>query len=174
MPDYHVTEELQTYLVGQGVGQLPGETPSLVLPSIWLQPRDGAPLPRRGGASNDFLENATITLNDTLLAAPAALEAWIEEAFIDIVVRARQNAQAKLIHRQILGLLHPITAHGGRKMWAMASIDPVEYSTIWRGEQPLPQRQAIAEGDPHYTYDRVASYRFGVRRKVLAGLAYVP
>src|SRR5688500_13838023 len=127
MPDYHVVEELQTYLVAQSVGQLPTAPPSTSLPSIWLQPRDGAPEPRR--ANGAFVENATITIADTALAAPQDLEAWIEETFVDIIVRSRQAAPGKLLHRTIRGLIHPAEAHGGRKQWTMGGL-LVEYSTL--------------------------------------------
>lgn len=161
MPDYHLVEELQTYLIAQGVGQLPSATASTSVPSIWLQPRDGAPEPRRSGAGA-WLENATITITDTMLAAPHDVEAWVEESFVDIVVRSRQAAPGKLIHRTIRGLLHPTGSHGGRKHWTMGAVT-VEYSTIWTSEQPL--------GSDEFTYWRKAGYRFGVRRKILAGLS---
>lgn len=163
MPDYLVSEELQTYLVAQGIGQLPDATPSTSLPSIWLQPRDGAPEPRR--SSGAFVENATITIVDTALSAPQALEAWIEEAFVDVIVRSRQAPAGKLIHRTIRGLLCPVEAHGGRKQWTMGSL-LVEYSTLWTSEQPM--------GADEFTYWRKAGYRFGARRKALAGLPTVP
>jgi hypothetical protein len=158
MADLIVVEELQTYLVDQGVGQLPGATVSDVLPSIWLAPRDGAPEPRDG-------ENVTVTLIDTNLAAAPDLEAWIEEAFVDVVVVARQNATAKLTQRAIRDLIHPMSAHGGKKMWTMGAL-LVEYSTVWRGDQPLTQNKQ--------TYSRVQSFRFGARRKALAGLPLTP
>src|SRR4051794_28428379 len=119
MPDLIVVEELQDYLVAQGAGQLPAAAPSLTLPSVWLSPRDGAPEPRDG-------ENATITLIDTNLAAAPDLEAWIEEAYVDVIVVARQNAAAKLIHRGIRDLIHPMSAHGGKKQWTMGVL-LVEY-----------------------------------------------
>jgi hypothetical protein len=48
-------------------------------------------------------------------------------------------------------------------MWQMGDL-LVEYSTIWTSEQPL--------GSDNDTFWRKAGYRFGVRRKVLAGLPY--
>lgn len=161
MADLHVVEELRAYLIAQGVAQDWNIAASTTVPGIMLQPRDGAPLPRDG-------ENATITIVDTSLGPPHALEAWIEETFVDVIVRSRTAAPGKLIHRSIRGLIHPISAHGGRQMWTMAGIDPVEYSTMWRPEQPLPPPQ---DGRNISTYDRIASYRFGVRRKTLAGLS---
>lgn len=174
MPDYHCNEELQTYLVAQGIGQLPGATPSTALPSIWLNPRDGAPLPRAG-------ENATVTIRDTALAGPVDVgtEAYLEEAFIDVIVRSKTAAPGKMLHRTIRGLLQPIGAHKGRQLWTMGGL-LVEYSVIWRPEQPLPQAGTSATltgasglSSP-VTYDSVASYLFGCRRKALAGLPYVP
>jgi hypothetical protein len=51
----------------------------------------------------------------------------------------------------------------------------VEYSTPWRGEQPLPIARGQDAGESNLvTFDRVASYRFGCRRKSLAGTPYVP
>lgn len=162
MPDYIATEQLLTYLVAQGVGQRWTTAPSLTVPLVTLLPRDGAPLPRDG-------ENVTVTLVDTNLRGPPGLEAWIEEAFIDVIVRSRQPSAGKLVQRQIKGLLHPYDSNGGRKQWMMGAL-LVESSREWRGDQPLPQRQAIGESDPHVTYDRIASYVIGARRKILAGL----
>src|SRR5262249_52994095 len=151
-------EELQDYLVTEGVGRLPSAPPSMTLPSIWLSPRDGAPQPRVG-------EGATVTLVDTLQAPAATLEAWLEETFVDVIVSARQNAAAKLLHRAIRNLIHPVNAHGGRTQWTMGALK-VEYSTIWRGEQTLAQNDTV--------YARVASYRLACRRKALAGTPDAP
>jgi hypothetical protein len=156
VPDLHVVEQLQDYLVAQGVGQMPHLGPSITVPSIVAEPPEGAPEPRVG-------ESATITITDTTLAPAASLEAWIEEAFIDVVVRSREASAGKLIHRTIRGLIHPNDAHGGRKMWTMGEL-LVEYSTIWTGEQPVDSDEV--------SYRRKAGYRFGVRRKALAGLPY--
>jgi hypothetical protein len=158
MAELIVGEELQDFLVASGVGQLPGAAASASVPSVWLAPRDGAPQPRHG-------ENATVTLIDTLQTPAATLEAWIEETFVDVIIVARQNSAAKLLHRVIRNLLHPNDAHGGRMQWMMSDLK-VEYSTIWRGEQPLFQNDVA--------YGRTASYRFGVRRKSLAGTPLVP
>lgn len=158
MPELHVVEQLQDYLVAQGIGQMPDVTPSTAIPSIRAEPRDGAPEPREG-------ENIAITLTDTALAPAASLEAWLEEAFIDVVVRSRKAAAGKLVHRTIRGLLHPNDAHGGRKMWMMGEL-LVEYSTIWTPEQPVDSDET--------SYRRKAGYRFGCRRKALAGQPYAP
>lgn len=158
MPDYHVTEELRAYLVAQGVVQAQSAAPSTVLPSVWIDPRDGARLPREG-------EDITVTLRDTLLAAPDPLQAWIEVAYIDVIVRARREPAGKMVHRQIRNLLHPVSAHGGRFQWTMGSL-LVAYSTLWRGEQKLP-----VVGDA-VTFDRVCSYQIACRRQSLAGQPY--
>lgn len=162
MADLSVVDELRDYLIAQAVVQAQDASPSLTVPSVWISPLDGIPLPRSG-------ENQTVTLRDTRLAAASTLEAWIEETFIDIVVRSRSEPEGQFLHRAIRGLLISASdAAGMKRMWRMAALYPVEYSGEWRGEQPLP---APADRDVT-TYDRVASYRFGVRRKVLAGLSY--
>ncbi len=166
MADLDVLRELQLFLIAQGVGQAPDPTahpPSLTVPSIWLMPRDGAPLPRDG-------ENITVTLDDTMLRSPSAMEPWMQESWVDVIVRSRQPTPGKYLQRTINALLAPLDQVGGRKGWMMGSL-LVEQSSMWRGDQPIPQRQSIAEGDPHSSYDRVASYRFLCRRKVLAGLS---
>lgn len=161
----HIVEELQTYLVAQGVGQLPNATPSATVPSIWIQPRDGARLPGkpRGAFTADQakVETATVTLIDTQTGSPMGngLEAYIDEAFIDIIVRSKTAAPGKLIHRTIRGLLHPPGDLYGKHGWMMGQMD-VEYSNVWRAEQPL-MYPTDAEVQ---SYDRMASYRIGVRR----------
>lgn len=158
MAELFLVEQLQLYLVAQGVGQLPAAPASSTVPSIIRTPREGTPVLRDG-------EEANIGLVDTNLAAPGALEAWLEEAFVDVIVTARQVATARLIHRGIRNLIHPIGSHGGRTQWMM-NLLLVEYSTTWRGEQPLRQ--------DNIAYARVASYRFCCRRKALAGTPALP
>ncbi len=151
-----VIEELQDYLISEGVGNHPNTAPSSTLPRISLMGRKGAEMP-------EAPETTTVTLRDTMLAPAAELEAFIEEAFIDVIVRSTSAAAAKLLQRSIRNLLHPNAAHGGRKQWQMGDL-LVQYSTIWRGEQDLPP-------DPDSdvrTYDRVASYRIGCARSSLA------
>src|SRR6058998_2583245 len=103
MADYLVIEELHTYLMAALPAQHPNVAPSTSVPSVWLQPRDGAPLPRSG-------ENVTITLIDSQINVPHPLEAWIEETFVDVVVRSHNPGPAKLTHRAIRELLHPTAA----------------------------------------------------------------
>lgn len=166
---YHIIEELQSYLIAQGIGQAPSATPSATIPSIWIQPRDGARLPGKPRAAftpaQSKVETTTVTLIDTQTGSPmnGALEAYLDESFIDIIVRCKTAAPGKLVHRTIRGLITPIGSLNGKHNWTMSNV-LVEYSTAWRAEQPLP-------ADPNadvQTYDRVASYRFGVRRSALA------
>lgn len=165
MADLSVVDELRDYLIDQGVVQAQDAAKSPTLPSVWISPLDGIPLPQG-------VENQTVTLRDTRLQAAATVEAWIEEAFIDVIIRSRSEPEGQFLHRAIRGLLiDQSDAAGMKRMWTMGAISPVEYSGEWRGEQPLP---APTDRDVT-TYDRVASYRFGVRRKILAGLeTYVP
>lgn len=163
MAELILVEELQDYLIAQGVGTMPppkgGPAINAGLPSIWLSPRDGAPRPRDG------LESATVSIVDTQLGSVHDLDTWIEESFVDVIVTAPNNGTVKLIHRGIRNLLHPITGNGGRKQWMMGAL-LVELSTVWRGEQPLAQDD--------FVYARTASYRFQVRRKALAGTPDLP
>lgn len=164
MADLILIEQFRDYLVTQGVASMPDDVdPST--PTVWLEPRDGAPQPRRDASTDALLEAATITLNDTQLGSPNVLEAWLEEAFVDVIVVASHSRVCKLLHRTIRDLIHPIEAHGGRKMWTMGVLQ-VEQSTIWRPEQSLYQDAK--------TYSRVASYRFECRRKALAGTPDLP
>jgi hypothetical protein len=162
MAELVLVEELAAYLVAQGIGQRPSVAPSTSVPSIWLMPRDGAALPRAG-------ENITVTLNDTLPGPDQGLMAWVEGTIVDVTVRSRQPGPGKLVQRAIKRLLVPFDAHGGRRQWMMNSL-LVESSYEWRGDQPLPSVESASSDNPHVTYDRIASYRFSVRRKILSGL----
>lgn len=157
MAELYVLEELRTYLIAQGVAQEQSQPASTTVPSIWLNPRDGSPQPRGPKGAPD--ENATITLVDTNTTGPPELEAWIEETFVDVIVRSRTAAPGKLLQRQIRGLLSPIGDLYGRKHWTMGSL-LVEYSTLWRGDQPVDADET--------SYTRVQSFRFGVRRSVMS------
>jgi hypothetical protein len=165
VPELLVIDELRAYLIAQGVCQTNDAAvaaPSAVIPSIWVKPMTpGAPEPRlpEGG------EVATITLADTLLKSPGDLEPWMEEAFIEVIVRSWSPSAGELIQRQIRGLIVPDGAVGGRKMWTLNTL-LVEYSTLWRGDQSL--------GATDLSYGRTQSFRFGARRKSLSGLPYVP
>ena len=169
MAELLVIDELRDYLIAAGAVQAQDAVPSLTVPSVWINPRDGAPQPRRNSAGV-WLENAVVTLVDTNLMGPPHLEAWIEEAFIDVIVRARLGSTAKLTQRSIKKLLAPMGDMYGRKHWTMNSL-LVEYSREWRGDQQVPSLQSAENtGAGHLTYDRVAGYVFGCRRKILSGL----
>jgi len=160
MADLDLLTELRLYLIAQGVG-VDANVATAGATSIWTIPRDGAPQPRSG------LEDATVSLRDTMLAGPAVdgMDAYEEESFVDIIVRSRQPTAGKFIHRQIRGLLHPVGALGGRKLWTMNNL-VVQRSAIWRSEQDT--------GATDIDYSRTASYVFQARRKSLAGQAYAP
>lgn len=154
MADLIVVEELHSFLVAEGVGQAPDAAASQTVPSIWVQPREGAPRPRQG-------EKTTVTITDTLLNGPPGLEPWLEDAFVDIVVRSTSDATCRLLHRTIKGLLHPQGAVGGRKNWTMGALR-VLWSRTWKGEQPLPPI------DGAVTFDRVSSFRITCARSDLS------
>lgn len=162
--DLIVSAELQTFLVDQGIGQLPGAAPSLDLPGIFDNPDDYAPEPRRGPQDGPLLERATITLVDVITMPADGLEAWLEETFVEVVVRSDDDDLAKILHRRIRDLIVPITSHGGHHNWQMAGLW-VERSWQSKPEQPLPRLENRFK-------DRVATYGFSCRRKVLAGLPY--
>lgn len=148
-----VVEELHAYLITQGVAQAPDAVPSETVPSVFLQPRQDAPTPREG-------ENQTVTLVDTNLSGPPGVEAWLQDCFIDIIVRSRNDAEGKLLHRAIHGLLAPIGQLGGRKHWRMNEL-LVQESRMWRQERPMP---TVENG---LTYDRAASFQFRCARSDL-------
>jgi hypothetical protein len=153
-----VVEQLQAFLVAEGVAQLPGAEPSGAKPSVWLQPRQGAAMPRT--ENGNWLETQTITLNDAQLNGPPGQEAWLEDTFVNVTVRSRNASEGKLLHRAIRGLIHPIGKLAGRKNWTMHELHVLD-SSIWRNEQPLPP---VQDG---LTYDRVASFRFRCARSDL-------
>ena len=155
MPELLAVDELGAYLLAQGVAQDPNDGVSLTIPSLWIEARQMAPEPREG-------EEATITLRDTGLGGASPTESFLEEAFIDIVVRARSAGRAQLLQRTIRGLLTPKDAVGGRKNWPMGAIDPVERSFLWRRDQPLPTT------NNGLTYDRVQSFCFQMRVSALS------
>lgn len=156
MPELILIEELRAYLLAQGVVQAQNTAPSTSVPSIWLDPREGAPEPRQG-------ENVTVTLVDMMLAGPNGLDAWMEDTFVDVIVRSRTKSPGVLTHRVIRNLLAPIADHAGRKHWTMGSL-LVERSTMWRPEQPV-----VFQDQQLRTYTRTAAYRFECRRQALAG-----
>lgn len=164
MAELILIEQFRDYLVAQGV-VTPQDAPTPSAPTVWLQPRDGFPEPRRDKTTNALLESATVTLNDSQLGGVNDLSAWIEETFVDVIVVAPGSPAGKLLHRTIRNLIHPIGSHGGRKQWMMGAL-LVEQSTVWRSEQPLYQDAQ--------TYSRTASYRFLCRRKALAGTPDLP
>jgi hypothetical protein len=84
MAELILVEELQTYLVAQGVGVLPADADP-ARPSIWLSAAGRrAPRPRTGP-----WEAATVTLVDTQLgASTVTLRRGSRRAFVDVIVTA--------------------------------------------------------------------------------------
>lgn len=170
MPDLIVIEQLLAYLVSEGIAQRLSATPIGALPAVCLAPRDGAPLPRDLTlVDNAWTGEVTITLVDSLTLGRDGLQPYVENCFVDVIVRSPQPTPGKLVQRRIRELIAPTNEPGGRHQWMMGAL-LVERSFEWRGDQPLPRSQALAAGDDKGTYDRVASYCFAARRKVLAGL----
>lgn len=163
----HLLDELQSYLVTQGVVQLIGEPASATLPGCIAAPRDGAPLPRTG-------ETATVSLRQTVSAIPQPMgeEAYCDLAVVDVIVRSSSPSVGRMIQRQIRGLIVPQGTIGGRKMWTMNSL-LVERSMQWRGESEIPPDQRQEQSNI-VTYDTVQGLAFYVRRLALDGLPYAP
>lgn len=163
----HLLEELQAYLIAQGVVQSIGEPASGVLPGCIMAPRDGAPLPRDG-------EVATVSLRQTTSAIPQPMgeEAYCDLTVVDVIVRAVTPPAGRMIQRQIRGLIVPQGSIGGRKMWTMNNL-LVERSMQWRGESEIPPDQRIDQSNIT-TYDTVQGLAFYVRRLALDGLPYAP
>ncbi len=150
MADLLVVDELRDYLVAQAVVQAQDAAPSPSIPSVWVDVREGAPEPRRDDAGG-WGEDATVTLVDTGLGSPSTMEPWVEETFVDVVVRARSAGRAQLVQRTIRGLLVPGDKPGGRKAWEMGALH-VERSFQFRRDQSLPTTNG------GLTYDRVQTF----------------
>jgi hypothetical protein len=116
-------EEIKAYLVAQGIAQDNATAPSLVLPGVWLNPRDRAPEPRAG-------ENATLTVYTGPEIARDWYEGFLQERVFDFVVRARKAPQGELIQRQIRAAFE-------EKKHVMFGQLLVEWSKLDRGEQPV-------------------------------------
>lgn len=166
MADLLVVDEFYAYLLAQSVAQRPSVAESLTVPSIWKDPRDGAPEPRRDKTTGNFKEKTTITLRATWSGPPPVpgMEA-IEETMVDVIVRAENAATAQLTQRQIRALIAPGDQPYAKRQWTMGAL-LVEYSSVWRADQPLPVENQL--------YARVQSFRFGCRRKALAGQPLLP
>lgn len=168
MPDYYVVEELRDYLIiaGAVVAQTATGAATTTLPTVWIDPRDGAPQPRWDDANARWQEDITVTIVDQMTAGPdGGMEDWTEETFVDVIVRSRNQSPGRLVHRTIRGLLHPVSSPSGKSYWTMGNL-LVQRSSIWRSEQQV--------GVTPIDYTRTASYRFECRRKSLAGTPYVP
>lgn len=156
MAEYDVAEELYAYLIEEelavALADADGTTPVVV-----IDPVDGAPIPASQFAGG------TICLT-------TPVEPWAGDdhsrlrTVVSIVVRAPTHPGARLIIRGLQSLLTPLELYGGRKMFQMGQINPVELCIPFRG----PQR--IGVDDDGYTYE--LAFEFMVRRKVLAGSTF--
>lgn len=150
MADLHLIEELRAQLITSGVVQAQTAAPSLTVPSVWLEPRDGVPEPRTG-------ENVTVTLREGTEIPGEWLEGFLEERVVDVIVRSRQSAPGKLVQRSVRGLLHD------RREFFLGGLR-VEWSHVWRGTQLL--------GSDETAYTTLQAFRVACRVKSLAGLPY--
>lgn len=160
MPELLAVDELGAYLLAQGVVQDINAAPSRTLPRLFIAPRQYAPEPARDESTGDWAEDATVTLHPTHTGLPSPIESWMEETFVDVIVRARPAGAAELLHRVIRNLIVPASQPGGRKAWDMGALH-VQRSFQWRREQELPTT------NNGLTYDRVQSFCFAYSRSAL-------
>lgn len=159
MADLILLEELAAYLNAEEIGSTNLDAPvNANVATIWINPRDGSPEPRRG-------ERGTITVSELVAGIEHSVAPWVDVTIVEIEVRAYEEATAKLIHRAIRDLLAPVDSPGGRKQWYMNDL-LVEQSALYRGEQEV--------GRSPTSYDRNAAFEFWCRRKSLAGQPYAP
>lgn len=171
MADLLVTQELRSYLIANGIGVDPNVTPTTSSVSIWTQPRKGAPLPRNltkgpGGWQGE----TTVTIMDPLNQPPSVMEEWVEDAHVNVIVRSPTSERAQLTMRAIRTLLIPYSSLAGHWQFTMGALLVERCREGVMADQELPQLRAVAADDSHGTFDRIASYVFSARRKLLAGL----
>lgn len=145
-------EELGAHLIAQGITSPYASAPG-ALPSLWLNPRDGAPLPRDG-------EPGTITLVEITIASDHDLAPWVEISFIATIARYRTERYAQLAQRQLRDLIAPRDQLEGRKQWQMGAL-PVMRSKVFRPDQPV-EASSVA-------YTRSQAFQFDCARSALAG-----
>lgn len=151
MADLIQIEELRTYLVDQGIVQLPADTGDL--PICYLQPCDGAP------QVDTDTRRTTITLSQVDYVPRKPLEEWLEEVVIEVKVRSYQPPAGYLLHRQIRELLD------GAQLVTVGDL-LCEWIRLWRGTRPV-------DSDKN-SITTASSYRIAARSKSLAGLPYAP
>jgi hypothetical protein len=150
--DLIVIEELQAYLVAQGVVRAWGGAAN-GLPQCILAPRDGAPEASSGKA----YENAVVTLTKIGQVPPVVQEEFLENALIECVTRAYRAVDAELIQRRIRATLN------GLRLFTMGSLI-VEHAQVFAGDQPL--------GSDETDYTRMQTFLIEARVRSLAGQPY--
>ena len=95
-----------------------------------------------------------MTLEQTGHVVRGPLEEFLEEAVIDVTVRAYRAYDAEILQRRIRNVL------SGEENFMLGAL-LVEWVRVWRGDQPL--------GADETSYTRRQAFRFGVRVAALAG-----
>lgn len=156
MPELDVAEELYAYLIDEGLAvalaDADGTTPVVV-----IDPEDGAPIP-----AGDFV-GGTITLTTPVEPLSGDDHSRLRTV-VSVVVRAPTHPGCRVVIRGLQSLLTPLDLYGGKKMFEMGQINPVELCIPFRG----PQRIGVDQDG--YTFE--LAFEFWVRRKVLAGLSF--
>lgn len=152
MADVFVLEELAAELVTQGICRA-WQTTANGLPQVIRDERYGTPEPQ-----GKAFEDAIVGLVRTDQVPPAPLEGFLEQAVVDVIVRAYKAQDAELIGRQIRGLLND------RRQGYFLGALRIEYSYLWQGDQRL--------GADETSYTRRQSFVICARSLSLAGQPY--
>ena len=99
-----LAEQLQAFLIANGVGRRP-TTAGSSLPPIWLDPKEGVPAPGDGGAPTAHAD-LVLALVPAPGVAPDHFEGWFDRPGIDIWLRARNPVIAEDAAWTIRGLLN--------------------------------------------------------------------
>jgi hypothetical protein len=141
MADLIPAEEIRSYLVGLGVVQAQDAPPSVLHPSIWLNPRDEAPEPREG-------EDVAVTVFSEAEIPRDWYEGFLQERIFDFVVRSRKKVEGELVQRAIRAAFE-------EKKGVMFGQLRIEWSKLFRGEQPVTSDET--------SYTSIQSFRIAYR-----------
>lgn len=157
MAELEVVNEMCQLLIDEGIC-VDMKDADGVHPVVVDDPQDGAPAPVLTDSGLD-LRPGTVTL--TSLERPAGEDNSRSRTVVAFCVIGPDNATAKLIIRQIQGLLQPRELWGGRNVFQMGAIDPVDLCLPFRA----PSRVRVS--DDGYQWD--LAFELLIRRDVLAG-----
>lgn len=146
-----LTEELSAHLVAQNLVTADRANPTAAKPSVWLNPRAGAPQPRPP-------ELVTVTLIEKRVPSRVDMDPWMATFWVWVVVRAGEERDAILLQRTFLDLLSPRDQLHGRQLWQCNTL-PVQRSVVCSEDQPA--------GQDETSYTRTQAFRFDCWRSDL-------